>query len=58
MKYFKGALGKGLFYVDKGHTENVGYLDDEWVGSPTNRRSTFGYHVFIGGNSILCKSKK
>ena len=45
-----------MLYENIGHTQIVGYVD--WVGSPADRRSTFGYCVFVGGNLISWKSKK
>ncbi|XP_058766312.1 uncharacterized mitochondrial protein AtMg00810-like [Vicia villosa] len=58
LRYIKRALGKGLVYEDKGHTQIVGYPDADWVGSPIGRRSTSGYCVLVGGNLISWKSKK
>ncbi|RVW33008.1 Retrovirus-related Pol polyprotein from transposon RE1 [Vitis vinifera] len=50
--------GQGVLYENRGHTQVVGYTDVDWAGSPTDRRSTSGYCVFIGGNLISWKSKK
>ena len=47
-----------MLYENKGHTQVVGYSDAYWAGSPTDRRSTSGYCVFIVGNLISRKSKK
>ena len=36
----------------------VGYNVADWVGLPTDKCSTSGYCVFVGGNLISWKSKK
>ncbi|RVW96790.1 Myosin-7 [Vitis vinifera] len=58
LRYIKGTPGQGMLYEDRGHTQIVGYTDADWVGSPSDRRSTSGYCVFIGDNLISWKSKK
>ena len=52
LRYVKGTPGQGVLYDNRGHTQIVGYNDADWVDSPTDRRSTSGYYVFIGGNLI------
>lgn len=58
LRYVKGSPGQGLLYENKGHADIVGYSDADWAGSPSDRRSTSGYCILIGGNLISWKSKK
>ncbi|KAK2418425.1 putative mitochondrial protein [Trifolium repens] len=58
LKYIKGLPGKGLVFTDRGNTNIIGYSDADWAGDASDRRSTSGYCVFIGGNLISWKSKK
>lgn len=44
-------------YKNHCHTK-VKYFSDDWVGSREDRRSTFGYCVFMGGNVVSWKNKK
>nr|KYP59014.1 hypothetical protein KK1_014439 [Cajanus cajan] len=55
LKYIKKAPGCGLLYEDKGNSKIVCYFDVDWAGSPSDRRSTSGYCVIIGGNLISWK---
>ena len=57
LKYIKRSHGKGLLYGSNNHTRVVCYSDVDWAGS-SDRRSTSGYCVSIGGNLISWKSKK
>ena len=50
--YVKGTPGQGVLYENRGHTQIVGHSDADWADSPTDRRSTLGYCVFIRGNLI------
>ena len=47
-----------MLYENRGHTQIVGYNDANSTGSPTYRRSTLGYCMFIRGNLISWKSRK
>nr|XP_027186530.1 uncharacterized protein LOC101502542 [Cicer arietinum] len=58
LRYIKGAPGKGLVYTDIGNLDIVAYTIAYWVGSSSDRRSTFGYCVLIGCNLISWKNKK
>ena len=56
--YLKGAPGRGILYSNHGHNKVECFTDADWVGSKEDRRSTFGYCVFVGGNLVSWKSKK
>uniref|UniRef100_A0A3Q7ITD9 Reverse transcriptase Ty1/copia-type domain-containing protein n=1 Tax=Solanum lycopersicum TaxID=4081 RepID=A0A3Q7ITD9_SOLLC len=58
LRYIKSAPGKGLLYEDQGHEHITRYTDVDWAGSLSDRRSTFGYCVVVGGNLVSWKSKK
>ncbi|KAB2635466.1 hypothetical protein D8674_026000 [Pyrus ussuriensis x Pyrus communis] len=47
LSYLKGALRKGLMYRKHGHMEVKGYIDADWAGNITYRRSKFGYFTFV-----------
>ncbi|CAL9020821.1 unnamed protein product, partial [Prunus brigantina] len=58
LRYLKSTPGKGLMFSKNGDLEVVGYTDVEWAGSITDRRSTFGYFTFVGGNLVTWQRKK
>ncbi|XP_031273012.1 uncharacterized protein LOC116131506 [Pistacia vera] len=58
LRYIKGAPNKGLLYENKGNSHIVGYFNADWAGSPSDRCSTLGFCVLIGGNLVSWKSKK
>ena len=58
LRYLKGSPGKGLLFRKNGHLQVEIYTDADWAGSVTDRRSTFGYCTFVGGNLVTWRSKK
>ena len=59
LRYLKNALGKGmLFAKNVDHQSIEVYTDANWAGAMDDRRFTFGYFTFVGGNLVTWKSKK
>ncbi|CAL2275786.1 unnamed protein product [Prunus armeniaca] len=58
LSYLKSALGRGLLFKKNGHLDLKGYIDVDYAGNITDRRSTSGYVTFFGGNLVTWRSKK
>ncbi|KAK1378833.1 putative Cysteine-rich RLK (RECEPTOR-like protein kinase) 8 [Heracleum sosnowskyi] len=56
--YLKGTPGRGIVYVNHGHSRVECFTDADWTCSKIDRRSTSGYCVFVGGNMVSWKNKK
>ena len=56
--HLKEASGRGILYKKYGHIRIECFSNADVAGSKEDRRSTFGYCVFFGGNLISWKSKK
>jgi hypothetical protein len=52
LRYLQNAPGKGLIFRNNGYMNIVGYYDSDWASCQDNRRSTFGYCMFVGGNLV------
>lgn len=57
LRILKGTLQHGLM-VRPGPFSLQAYCDADWVGSPHDRRSTSGFCVFLGPNSVSWCAKK
>ena len=59
LRYLKSAPGKGILFSKNTNKQNIEvYTDADWAGAVDDRRSTFGYFTFVGGNLVTWRSKK
>ncbi|TYK06346.1 putative mitochondrial protein [Cucumis melo var. makuwa] len=58
IRYIKGTLRHGLQFSSQSSLVLFGYSDADWVGDPTDRRSTAGYCFYLGDSLISWRSKK
>ena len=58
LHYLKDSPGKGVLFKGNNELTLEAYTDVDYVGSSVDRRSTFGYCTFLGGNLITWRSKK
>jgi transposase InsO family protein len=58
LRYLKGTLFHGLHFSAQSPLTLRAYSDADWVGDPTDRRSTTGYCFLLGSSLISWRSKK
>ena len=58
LRYLKGTLFHGLFYLAQFSLVLRAFSDVDWVGDSIDRRSTTGYCFLLGSSLISWRSKK
>jgi hypothetical protein len=58
LRYLKSSPGKGLMFSKNDHLRVEGYTVADWAGNISDRKSTSGYFMFVGGNLVTWRSKK
>lgn len=58
IRYLKNAPRKGIMFAKNGHLDIKGYTDSDWARDNSDRRSTTGYFIFVGGNLVTWRKKK
>ncbi|GKV40278.1 hypothetical protein SLEP1_g47945 [Rubroshorea leprosula] len=58
VRYVKGTLFHGLHFSANSSPMLRAYSYTDWVGDPSDRRSTTGYYLFLSNSLIPWRSKK
>ncbi|GJV10081.1 retrovirus-related pol polyprotein from transposon TNT 1-94 [Tanacetum coccineum] len=58
LKYLKGSVSKGLFYLIQPHLKVTGFSDADWASCLMTRKSLTGYCIFFGHSLVSWKTKK
>lgn len=58
LRYLKKNPRKGLLFKKSSNRQIEIFTNADWVGSPTDRKSTLGYCTFVWGNLVNWGSKK
>ncbi|XP_058003644.1 uncharacterized mitochondrial protein AtMg00810-like [Hevea brasiliensis] len=59
LRCFKSAPGKGILFTKNTDYQGIDvYTDAYWARARDDRRLTYGYFTFVGGNLVTWRSKK
>ncbi|GKE79495.1 ribonuclease H-like domain-containing protein [Tanacetum coccineum] len=58
LRYVHGTLDLDIHLYASSTTSLVSYIDANWAGCPSTRRSTSGYCVFLGDNLLSWSAKR
>eukprot|EP00253_Pinus_taeda_P025793 PITA_25793 len=58
LRYLRGTSGYGLWYRHEDEVKLCGFMDADWAGSPTDRKSTSGGIFSIGSTAVSLYSRK
>ncbi|XP_038895983.1 uncharacterized mitochondrial protein AtMg00810-like [Benincasa hispida] len=58
LRYLKSTSGKGLMFRKYDRRCIEAYIDSDWAGSATDRKSISRYYTFVWGNLVTWRSKK
>ncbi|GJU21465.1 retrovirus-related pol polyprotein from transposon TNT 1-94 [Tanacetum coccineum] len=58
LKYLKGTVSKGLFYLVQPHLKITRFSDADWDSCLMTRKSLTGYCIFLGHSLVSWKTKK
>ena len=58
LRYLRGTSGYGLWYRQSDEVKLFGFMDADWAGSPTDRKSTSRGNFSIGSTVVSWYSRK
>ena len=58
LRYLRGTSGYGLWYRQLDELKLHGFTDEDWIGSPTDRKSTSGGILSIGLTTVSWYNRK
>ena len=52
LNFVQGTRTHGIFYMEKSDIDLIGFIDSDWAGDSTDRKSTSGYVFMLAEGPI------